>query len=113
MCFSPKEVRHQTASMYYAFAVDALTNLLGKSVELPKASSAKTKGSYVLATSSRHAPSDAAQPKDWSRHTILLWSNLHPLLCYSYRADHVKGWKAKVARPEVAYHVDHNRVLDR
>jgi hypothetical protein len=29
MCFSPKEVRHQTASMYYAFAVDALTNFMG------------------------------------------------------------------------------------
>lgn len=29
MCYSHKEVRHQTASMYYAFAVDALTNLMG------------------------------------------------------------------------------------
>ncbi|KAH7392323.1 hypothetical protein DE146DRAFT_679738 [Phaeosphaeria sp. MPI-PUGE-AT-0046c] len=28
MCFSSKEVRHQTASMYYAFAVDAVTNLM-------------------------------------------------------------------------------------
>jgi hypothetical protein len=28
MCYSAKDTRHQTASMYYAFAVDAVTNLM-------------------------------------------------------------------------------------
>ena len=29
MCTSPAEVRRQTANLYYAYAVDVLTNLMG------------------------------------------------------------------------------------
>lgn len=113
MCSSPKETRRQTANLYYAYAVDTLTNLMGEMRCLGRGPNTLTLGcSHVPPNQTYLEPPNGTISEDRLRFTVRLWSCLHPVLDHPYSPSW-RGWKASITRSKVAHHVDHHRMFNR